>query len=468
MRAPGPAREIHRRGGRRRARPHPTGKLARLRRSISSTSQLRHNCANQSAYIVVDQSTGERTVFWRRDECLRIDPEQIAPEQIANARMLHIDGHDTAAVAHAARIARANGIPVTMDVDTIYAGFDKVLPNVDYLIASSEFPGRWTGESDPFRALETLQNEYGMRVAAMTVGAHGALARDGRQIHLLARICGELYRYHRRGRRVSRSVLLCCFAGNAHARSSRIFERHGRAELHGARRARRHPRAGGDSCADRPRGTPVGPGLRRLYAIVTRQMFPLRDTEPSYSKPVVTMFIIAVNLLVFLFEASLDPYTLNAVIAQYGLVPVQFHFSAIFTSMFLHGGWLHVLGNMWFLWIFGDNIEDILGHEKYLLFYLMCGVAAAVTQTFFNVDSRVPMVGASGAIAGVMGAYMVKFPHSRIKTLVFMLLSSSSTCRRGSCSSTGSRCSSSAGSAASPNRRPTTAARRSSRTSAAS
>jgi sulfofructose kinase len=146
--------------------------------------QLRRNCANQTAYIVVDQSTGERTVFWRRDECLRIDPEQIAPEQITNARMLHIDGHDTAAVAHAARIARAEGIPVTMDVDTIYAGLDKVLPNVDYLIASSEFPGRWTGEGDPFRALETMQNEYGMRVAAMTVGAHGALARiDGKFVY---------------------------------------------------------------------------------------------------------------------------------------------------------------------------------------------------------------------------------------------------------------------------------------------
>jgi membrane associated rhomboid family serine protease len=150
-------------------------------------------------------------------------------------------------------------------------------------------------------------------------------------------------------------------------------------------------------------------------------MFPIRDTEPSYSKPVVTMVIIAVNLLIFLFEASLDPYTLNAFISQFGLVPVQFHFSAILTSMFIHGGWLHVLGNMWFLWIFGNNIEDILGHEKFLIFYLLCGIAAAVTQTFFNVDSRVPMVGASGAIAGVMGAYMVKFPHSRIKTLVFML-----------------------------------------------
>jgi membrane associated rhomboid family serine protease len=150
-------------------------------------------------------------------------------------------------------------------------------------------------------------------------------------------------------------------------------------------------------------------------------MFPLRDTEPSYSKPVVTMLLIAVNLLVFLFEASLDPYTLNAFIAHYGLVPENFHFSSIFTSMFLHGGWMHVLGNMWFLWIFGDNIEDILGHEKFLVFYLLCGIAAAVTQTFFALDSRVPMVGASGAIAGVMGAYLVKFPQSRIKTLIFFI-----------------------------------------------
>ncbi len=150
-------------------------------------------------------------------------------------------------------------------------------------------------------------------------------------------------------------------------------------------------------------------------------MFPLRDTEPSYSKPVVTTILVAVNLLVFLYEASLDPYTLNAFIAQHGLVPDNFHVIGIFTSMFLHGGWLHVLGNMWFLWIFGDNIEDILGHEKYLVFYLLCGVAAAVTQVFFNLDSRVPMVGASGAIAGVMGAYMVKFPHSRIKTLIFFI-----------------------------------------------
>jgi sugar/nucleoside kinase (ribokinase family) len=138
--------------------------------------QLRRGCANQSAYIIIDQSTGERTVFWSRPECLAIAPDQITDEMIACARLLHIDGHDTPAVEHAARIARKHGIPVTVDVDTIYPGFDRVLPYVDYLLASSEFPGRWTKDEDPFRALATIQKEYGMKVAAMTLGAHGALA----------------------------------------------------------------------------------------------------------------------------------------------------------------------------------------------------------------------------------------------------------------------------------------------------
>jgi membrane associated rhomboid family serine protease len=147
-------------------------------------------------------------------------------------------------------------------------------------------------------------------------------------------------------------------------------------------------------------------------------MFPLRDTQPSYSRPVVTVFLIVINLLVFLFEISLEPYSRNAFIGSYGLTPDSFHVSNVVTSMFLHGGWLHVLGNMWFLWIFGDNIEDILGHWKYLVFYLACGVLAALVHVFFNPLSRVPTVGASGAIAGVMGAYMIKFPRARILTLV--------------------------------------------------
>jgi len=143
----------------------------------------REGCANQSAYIVIDRSTGERTVLWRRDECLKIRPEEITEEMIACARLLHIDGHDTPAVARAAEIARRRGIPVTIDVDTIYKGFESVLPNVDYLVASSEFPAAWTGEPDPFRALELIQREYGMKVAGMTLGAHGALALSAGRFH---------------------------------------------------------------------------------------------------------------------------------------------------------------------------------------------------------------------------------------------------------------------------------------------
>jgi sulfofructose kinase len=138
--------------------------------------QQRANCANQSAYIIIDQSTGERTVFWSRPDCLRISPQEIDEDQIACSRLLHIDGHDTPAVEHAAHIAKNHGIPVTVDVDTIYSGFDRVLPLVDYLIASSEFPAHWTGIEDPLDALETNQRKFGMRVAAMTLGAQGSLA----------------------------------------------------------------------------------------------------------------------------------------------------------------------------------------------------------------------------------------------------------------------------------------------------
>jgi len=139
--------------------------------------EIRANCPNQSAYILIDQTTGERTVLWHRDECLRIDPASLTPDKIACARLLHIDGHDTPAVSRAAEIARRHQIPVSVDVDTIYPGFELVLPNVDYLVGSSEFPSRWTGEPDPFRALAMIQDEYGMRLAAMTLGAAGSLAR---------------------------------------------------------------------------------------------------------------------------------------------------------------------------------------------------------------------------------------------------------------------------------------------------
>lgn len=147
-------------------------------------------------------------------------------------------------------------------------------------------------------------------------------------------------------------------------------------------------------------------------------MIPLRDTQPSYTFPFVTVAIIVLNVVAFLYEFSMDPYELNFFIAHYGVIPTRFQWMDVLTSIFLHGGWMHLIGNMWFLWIYGDNVEDILGHSQYLLFYLLCGVAATMAHVAFNMDSRVPSIGASGAIAGVMGAYVVKFPHSRITTLV--------------------------------------------------
>jgi membrane associated rhomboid family serine protease len=153
-------------------------------------------------------------------------------------------------------------------------------------------------------------------------------------------------------------------------------------------------------------------------------MIPIRDTQPSYTKPVVTVIIIVVNLAIYLHEFSLqlvDPYALNVFIAKYALRPAYFHPITLLTSMFLHGGWMHVLGNMLFLWVFGDNIEDILGHWKYLIFYLVCGIAAGMAQLLIDPTSRVPMLGASGAIAGVMGAYLAKFPHARVIMLTWLL-----------------------------------------------
>jgi membrane associated rhomboid family serine protease len=147
-------------------------------------------------------------------------------------------------------------------------------------------------------------------------------------------------------------------------------------------------------------------------------MIPLRSSERTYTTPVVNLVIILVNVLVFLFELTLPGWDQNRFIALYGIVPDRLHYSTIITSMFIHGGWLHIIGNMWFLWIFGRGIEDILGHAKYLFFYFACGIAAGLVHVLLNSSSPIPTVGASGAIAGVMGAYLIKFPRAHIVTLI--------------------------------------------------
>jgi membrane associated rhomboid family serine protease len=147
-------------------------------------------------------------------------------------------------------------------------------------------------------------------------------------------------------------------------------------------------------------------------------VIPLRDVIPSRTTPYVTIGLIVVNALVFLYEMTLGDPNLEEFILYFGLVPAAFSWVAVLTSMFLHGGLLHFGGNMLFLWIFGDNVEDRVGHGRFVAFYLLCGAAAALAQTAMSPDSVVPMVGASGAVAGVMGAYFVLYPHSRIVTLV--------------------------------------------------
>src|SRR5579871_6383951 len=148
-------------------------------------------------------------------------------------------------------------------------------------------------------------------------------------------------------------------------------------------------------------------------------MIPLRSSERHYTSATVTLLLIVANVLVFLYELSLgNGRQLNHFIQVYGIVPDRLHLSSIVTSMFIHGGWLHILGNMWFLWIFGRGVEDVMGHAKFLIFYFACGIAAGLVHIVVNANSPVPTVGASGAIAGVMGGYLIKFPRARIVTLI--------------------------------------------------
>lgn len=159
-------------------------------------------------------------------------------------------------------------------------------------------------------------------------------------------------------------------------------------------------------------------------------MIPLKDTIPSERYPIATIFLIMANVSVFFYELSLGRQ-LPELVKFAGVVPARFldsrlhvsqgllgRYFPIFTSLFLHGGWIHLLGNMLYLWIFADNIEDRLGHSKFLIFYLLCGLGASLAHIFANPTSSVPSIGASGAIAGILGAYFILYPKSRIITLL--------------------------------------------------
>lgn len=163
-------------------------------------------------------------------------------------------------------------------------------------------------------------------------------------------------------------------------------------------------------------------------------MFPINDNNPTRITPFVTYALIAINILVFINELSLTQPQLEQFFHLYAVVPRELTANlngipvnqpvpeplTLITSQFLHGGFAHLFGNMLFLWIFGNNIEDQLGHVKYLIFYLTCGILAALSQWFFSTQSGIPALGASGAIAGVLGAYILRFPRARVRTLLFL------------------------------------------------
>lgn len=176
-------------------------------------------------------------------------------------------------------------------------------------------------------------------------------------------------------------------------------------------------------------------------------LFPIKDYNPTRRLAIVTIIIISINIGVFLFQAMISSKPLGYHVASYAMVPMEIThlenidipikkdefgniytmrrgispFMSLISSMFMHGSWMHLLGNMLFLWIFGNNIEDYLGKFKFILFYLVCGIGASFSHILFNWNSMVPVLGASGAVSGIMGAYLVLFPNARVRTLVFIL-----------------------------------------------
>ena len=154
-------------------------------------------------------------------------------------------------------------------------------------------------------------------------------------------------------------------------------------------------------------------------------LFPYKDDNPRILVPYVTYAIISINVLVFVFQLNMGMVSSAAereFIYRFGFIPANFSIITVFTSMFLHGGISHIMGNMRFLWVFGDNVEGVLGHVKFAVFYIICGLAATMSQLFVDPSSTIPMVGASGAIAGVLGMYMIRFPHARVHVFAFIII----------------------------------------------
>ena len=153
---------------------------------------------------------------------------------------------------------------------------------------------------------------------------------------------------------------------------------------------------------------------------------PLFDDNPTKSRPIISWVVIALCVLIYLYQTGLSPVNERVFIASYGAVPArlfaEFDYGSIFTSMFLHGGFLHIASNMLYLWIFGDNVEEAMGHIRFVIFYLICGAIAALTQALIDPTSAIPLIGASGGIAGILGAYIMLYPRATIKVFMWIII----------------------------------------------
>ena len=375
-------------------------------------------------------------MLWKRDPRLELLPSEVEREWVERARLLHLDGHDCASATQAARWARAAHIPVTSDLDNLYPGVEALLENVDYAITSREFSARLCGENDFFVSLPGIASRFGCRLVAVTLGSQGVLAWDGIQFHYSPAFEIKPIDTTGAGDVFHAAFAFALLRGDELARALEFSSAAaGLACLGmGAR--------GGIASLEKIEEL-IRNGRRRPHGIHTRDasgfqegpMIPLRVDIFRSRAAIINVLLILVNVLAFLHEITLPPRLGRALVYTFGLIPAheQLLFARhgitipqaifpMFTSMFLHGGWMHLLGNMLFLWVFGGAVEEALGHFQYLIFYFICGVGSALVHTVFNLGSKVPTIGASGAISGVMGAFIVLFPRARVTTLIPALL----------------------------------------------
>ncbi len=296
------------------------------------------NCESQISFILVEQSSGERTILWKRDPRLDMDPRELRPDWVVRARMLHVDGHPCAPATEAARWAREAGVPVLADLDNIYGDAEALLENVDYLISSKEFPGRLTGKDDLLQSLPEIARCFGCKVAGTTLGAEGALAWDGENFHYAPAFVVDAVDTTGAGDIFHAAFAYSLLKGGSLDRALEFSCAAAALNCIGAWRARWHPPGGRDRGTD-PQGRALQERIhRRRYFGVFRtskaqssvpqakhegHMIPLRAENPHRSFAIVNALLIVANILAFVYQVTLPPRSGSALVSHFGVVPAR-------------------------------------------------------------------------------------------------------------------------------------------------